>query len=276
MLLARWVAAKPFVANTSCGSAALGFPDPAFKTMRKILPVSLSLLLLGGCVQHTFAPGPGLSSNDFGPDSARCRLFARGSQSGFAFGAAGSPKFVGAAMGGAAVGYAISSAVERNQNFNDCMMARGWVVADGTASTTDAAMGAKLLPTDHPATAPAIPSSSPIIQAATVSAPVVPAASYNTAVTRREMRVQAIDVTPAIASSEDLNPPRGVAVIAVYSGGAASMAGVQTGDVILAFNGSPVTGVADMQRALDGIAPNTTVTATVWRNSAERSIAMQF
>ena len=261
--------------STLCGSAALGFVDATLKTMQKILPVGLSLLLLGGCVQHTFAPGPGLSSNDFGPDSARCRLFARGSQSGFAFGAAGSPKFVGAAMGGAAVGYAIGSAVERNQNFNDCMMARGWVVADGSASTTDAAMGAKLLPTDQPATAPAIPSSSPIVQAATVSAPVVPAI-YGAPASRREMRVRAIDVTPAIASLEDLNPPRGVAVIAVYSDGAASMAGVQTGDVILAFNGSPVTGVADMQRALDGIAANATVTATIWRNSAERSIAIQF
>ena len=262
-----------YAVSTLCGPAALGFLDPALKTMRKILPVSLSLVLLGGCVQHTFAPVPGLSSNDFGPDSARCRLFARGSQSGFVFGAAGSPKFVGAAMGSAAVGYAISSAVERNQNFNDCMMARGWVVADGSASTTDAAMGAKLLPTDQPATAPAIPSSSPIVQAATVSAPVV-LASYSTPVTRRELRVRAIDVTPAIASSEDLRQPRGVAVIAVYSGGAAWMAGVQTGDVILAFNGSPVTGVADMQRALDGIPPNTTVTATIWRNSAERSLAI--
>jgi S1-C subfamily serine protease len=49
-----------------------------------------------------------------------------------------------------------------------------------------------------------------------------------------------------------------------------------TGDVILAFNGAPVSGVADMQRALDGIAPNSTVTATIWRNSAERSLAIQF
>jgi hypothetical protein len=243
----------------------------ALTTMRKILPVSLSLVLLGGCVQHTFAPGPGLSSNDFGPDSARCRLFARGSQSGFAFGVSGSPKFVGAAMGGAALGYAISSAVERNQNFNDCMMARGWVVADGSAPTTDAAMGAKLLPIDQPAA----PTAPPIVQAVTVSAPVVPA-SYSTPATRREMRVRAIDVTPAIASSENLDAPRGVAVIAVYSGGAASLAGVMTGDVILAFSGAPVTGVADMQRALDGIAPNSTVTATIWRNSAERSLAIQF
>ena len=46
--------------STLCGSAALGFLDPAFKTMRKLLPVSLSLVLLGGCVQHTFAPGPGV------------------------------------------------------------------------------------------------------------------------------------------------------------------------------------------------------------------------
>ena len=76
-------------------------------------------LLLGGCVQHAFAPGPGMSAADFEPDSAQCRLFARGARSGFAFGAVGSPKFVGASMGGAALGYAIGSAVEMNQNFND-------------------------------------------------------------------------------------------------------------------------------------------------------------
>jgi hypothetical protein len=59
------------------------------------LPVApLAPLLLGGCVTHTFAPGPGMAAADFEPDSAGCRLFARGTDPGFTFGASGSPKFV--------------------------------------------------------------------------------------------------------------------------------------------------------------------------------------
>src|SRR5690242_210405 len=107
--------------------------------MRYSLPsLLLPLALLSACVQHTYAPGPGMSSLDFEPDSARCRLFARGSQSGYAFGASGSQQFVAGATVGAAIGYGIAAAVERNQNFNDCMQARGWRIADGSPPTSDA------------------------------------------------------------------------------------------------------------------------------------------
>jgi hypothetical protein len=97
--------------------------------MRKL--ILGAALLLGGCVTHTFAPGPGMSAINFEPDSAQCRLIARGLETGFNFAASGSPKFVAASTGGAALGYAISSAVEQNSNFNDCMEARGWRVVDG-------------------------------------------------------------------------------------------------------------------------------------------------
>jgi hypothetical protein len=113
------------------------------------LTISVAAALLGGCVTHTFAPGPGMSALDFEPDSAQCRLFARGARTGFAFGAAGSPKFVGAAMGGAAVGYAIGSAIEQNQNFNDCLQARGWRIADGQA-TSNPSMAGKLVSIEQP------------------------------------------------------------------------------------------------------------------------------
>jgi hypothetical protein len=66
------------------------------------LPAATALLLLGSCVTHNFAPGPGMAASDFEPESARCRLFARGADPGFAFGAVGSPQFVGGAMAGAA------------------------------------------------------------------------------------------------------------------------------------------------------------------------------
>ena len=106
--------------------------------------------------QHTFAPGPGLSSNDFGPDS-RGAIIRQRLAVGICLRRSRVSQIRRCCYGRRCRRLCHCSAVQRNQNFNDCMMARGWVVADGSASTTDAAMGAKLLPTDQPATAPAIP-----------------------------------------------------------------------------------------------------------------------
>lgn len=73
-------------------------------------------------------------ASDFEAQSAQCRLFASGDAPGFAFAASGLPKFVGASMGGAALGYAIGSEIRMNQKSNDCMIARGWAVTDGKSS----------------------------------------------------------------------------------------------------------------------------------------------
>ena len=54
------------------------------------------------------------------------------------------------------------------------------------------------------------------------------------------------------------------------------VAGLHEGDVILDFNGSPVTGVSDMQRSLNQIAAGSTVVASIWRNGAERSVEVRF
>ena len=128
--------------------------------MRKVGCIVVLPLMLAGCVQHTFAPGPGMSAADFEPESAQCRLFARGARSGFGFAAAGSPQFVGASMGGAALGYAIGSAVEMNRNFNDCMEARGWRIADH-AQPTQGPMAAALATPESPASTSATPAAAP-------------------------------------------------------------------------------------------------------------------
>lgn len=234
--------------------------------MRKIVFASLGLTLLSGCVTHTFAPGPGLSANDFEPDSANCRLFARGAQSGFAFGAAGSPKFVGAAMGGAAIGYAIGSAIERNRNYNDCMIGHGWQVADGTDASSDVAMSGKL------ASSPPAPTA-PIVMASTAAA-VTPVTATEAA--RREFLVRAADVTASMAANLHLDRPRGVMILTVDAAGVAKGAGIREGDVILTFDGTPISGMSGMRNALATIEPNQKVAATIWRTGAERSVAIQF
>ena len=53
------------------------------------------------------------------------------------------------------LGYAIGSAVEMNQNFNDCLEARGWRIADGNPPARGP-MAASLVPSE-----PATPSPAP-------------------------------------------------------------------------------------------------------------------
>jgi len=79
--------------------------------------------MLSGC-GHRFAAGPNLASgNTFDQDAARCRLMSRNNGGGF--GAAGTPAFVSSA----ALGYALGSAINRQETFNDCMLAVGYVYA---------------------------------------------------------------------------------------------------------------------------------------------------
>ena len=86
--------------------------------------VILSLsLFLAGC-SHNWAPRPGVDAATFERTKAQCSIMARHGGSGFA--AAGSVKFVVAAE----VGNAIGEAFRAQADFNDCMVASGWQVAD--------------------------------------------------------------------------------------------------------------------------------------------------
>ena len=60
------------------------------------------------------------------------------------------------------------------------------------------------------------------------------------------------DVTPVIASQEDLSVNRGVLVASVDSGGPAARSGIRVGDVIIAFDGTEVNNVKQLQRAIRG------------------------
>ena len=97
-------------------------------------PTSCVMVILavavGGCTTHTWAPGPGINPASFSAAKAQCSLFARHSGGGFS--ASGSAKFVA----GAALGYGIGDAVRQNDDFNDCMLAGGWQIADAGAVVT--------------------------------------------------------------------------------------------------------------------------------------------
>lgn len=202
------------------------------------------VLFLGGCVTHTIAPGPGMSAINLEPNSAQCRLFARGAKTGFGFAASGSPKFVAASTAGAALGYAIGSAVEQNANFNDCMEARGWRVADGQQPVAVAA--------------------APILSTAAQAPPEIQ---------RRQLLIRAIDVNFVTG---DFRPPHGVMILEVGTEGAAASAGLLERDVILDFNGSQIVNVGDMQQALALIGPDRMVTAHIERDGKVRPISLHF
>jgi hypothetical protein len=99
---------------------------------RTIAAIAAGTIMLTACVNHTWAPPPAGSPLSYDQQAAQCRLFARGIMpSGGFIAASGSPQFVGATMGGYALGAAIGGAIRINQNFNDCMLASGWQAVDG-------------------------------------------------------------------------------------------------------------------------------------------------
>jgi hypothetical protein len=134
--------------------------------------VVMLVLSLGACAAHTWAPGPGMSAADFEPAKARCSLLARHSGSDFA--AFGSESYVA----GAAVGHVIGESVRTQQDFNDCMLAGGWRIADQPATAAPAAQ-----PYKRTSDAPAVAASPPVAPSATAPAtPATPPAAFAPAV----------------------------------------------------------------------------------------------
>lgn len=120
--------------------------------MKKYHLAAIGLTLLaGGCATHNWAPAPGKDPNQFTSDKARCSLMARHANNGGVY-AYGSEEFVAGAM----VGNAIGNAIGANQDFNDCMQAVGWEIADDERSAPVA-----YTPVYTPPPPPPAPQSSP-------------------------------------------------------------------------------------------------------------------
>jgi hypothetical protein len=141
---------------------------------RAVMVLTLSL---GGCVSHTWAPGPDVHAT-FEEQSAQCRIIARHGGSGFY--ASGSASYVA----GVAIGNAIGNAVQANADFNDCMAANGWVTADHPSAAPPIAASIALTtppppPTAIPVGAAPVASMTPVspLQAAAPPAIPLPAAA---------------------------------------------------------------------------------------------------
>jgi serine protease Do len=91
-------------------------------------------------------------------------------------------------------------------------------------------------------------------------------------VTRGRLGVQIQALTPELAKSFKLPNTQGVLVASVEPKSPADQAGLHPGDVILAYEGKPVTTATELPRVVAATKPGTVVTLDVWRGGAKKQI----
>src|SRR5918999_761187 len=94
----------------------------------------------------------------------------------------------------------------------------------------------------------------------------------NGKVRRGQLGVSIQPMTPEVASKLGLPQVRGVLVNAVSPNSPAARAGIREGDVILAFNGTPVTDGNTFRNQVASTPPGTAVKLTVFRDKREQEI----
>jgi serine protease Do len=93
-------------------------------------------------------------------------------------------------------------------------------------------------------------------------------------VSRGRIGVVIQEVSRELADSFGLARPMGALVNAVEKGGPAEKAGVETGDIILKFDGRAVNGSSDLPRIVGSTKPGTRAPMQVWRKGQTRDIAV--
>ena len=92
-------------------------------------------------------------------------------------------------------------------------------------------------------------------------------------VRRGQLGVGIQEVTSDLAASLNLKDVRGVIVNLVSPGSAAEKAGIRRGDVIVAFNGTPVTDSNSLRNKVAGTQPGTQVNLTILREGREQQVS---
>ena len=91
-------------------------------------------------------------------------------------------------------------------------------------------------------------------------------------VSRGWLGVQIQEMTPAIAASLGLQGQHGALIAAVTANSPGAEAGLKQGDVVLSFNGTEITQLRDLPRAVSAMAPGSAATLTVWRNGQKTEL----
>jgi serine protease Do len=91
-------------------------------------------------------------------------------------------------------------------------------------------------------------------------------------ITRGRIGVVIQPITKELAESFGLSKPIGALVNSVEKGGPADKAGIESGDVILRFDGKGVGSSEDLPRIVGGTRPGSKVKVQIWRNKATREV----
>jgi serine protease Do len=111
------------------------------------------------------------------------------------------------------------------------------------------------------------------IPASTVKA-VVQQLKDKGSVSRGWIGVQIQPVTPEIADSLGLKKAEGALVAEPQGNGPAAKAGIESGDVITAVNGTPVKDARELARTIGGFAPGNTVKLTIVHKGTDREVSL--
>ena len=93
-------------------------------------------------------------------------------------------------------------------------------------------------------------------------------------VNRGRIGVVIQEVSKELAESFGLSRPSGALVNAVEKGGPAEKAGVETGDIILKFDGKPVSISSELPRLVGNTRPGSKASIEVWRKGVSREITV--
>jgi serine protease Do len=97
----------------------------------------------------------------------------------------------------------------------------------------------------------------------------------NGKVERGQLGVSIQSVDQSLAQSFGLKSAEGALVSSVTPGGPGDKAGLQSGDVILKFNGQDVEDAGQLPAMVGAIAPGDTVHLNVWRKGSERDVSVK-
>ena len=92
--------------------------------------------------------------------------------------------------------------------------------------------------------------------------------------TRGWIGVQIQPITAAIADGLGMKGSDGALVAEPQAGSPADKAGVMSGDVITAVNGTTVKDARDLAKTISAMAPGASAKLTIWRKGEEKSIAV--
>ncbi len=96
----------------------------------------------------------------------------------------------------------------------------------------------------------------------------------NGSVTRGWIGVQIQPVTPEIADSMGLKQATGALVAEPQPNSPAAKAGVQSGDVIVSVNGTPVRNARELARRIGGLSPGTSVSLQIVHQGQQKTLTL--